>query len=100
MVVVARLLVVVVVALLVVVVALEVVEGDEEEEEEDEPLPLPVPPPGCWVPEKVEPREPVLTFEKTTVAPGVWLSTSAGLPEVMEQVPRATPGLLGSASVG
>ena len=100
MVVVVRALVVVVVGLPVVVVALEVVEGEEGEEEEEEPLPVPGLPPGCWEPEKVDPREPVLTFENTTVAPGVWLSTSAGLPEVMEQVPRATPGLLGSASVG
>lgn len=95
-----RELVVVVVVLTLVVVALEVVvEVLTELEEEEEPLPLPGPP-GCWAPEKVEPKGPDLTLEKVTVAPGYLLSTSPGLPEVMEQSPRATPGLLGSASVG
>jgi hypothetical protein len=114
LVVVVRALVVVVVVLALVVVALEVVTEDLElvdedlelvledltELDEEDPEPPPVLPPGCWVPEKVVPMGPVLMFEYTTVAPGVWLSTSAGLPEVVEHVPRATPGAVGSAVSG
>lgn len=52
------------------------------------------------VPEKVEPIGPYLMFEYTTYAFGLLFSTSVGAPEVVEQFPRATPGVVGSAVVG
>ena len=48
----------------------------------------------------VEPMSPHLMFEKTTLAFGLCDSTWAGTPEVVGQVPRATPGRDGSLSVG
>jgi len=49
---------------------------------------------------KVELIGPHLMSEKATYAFGEFASTSAGLPESREQVPRLTPGADGSASSG
>ena len=40
---------------------------------------------------------PTLILEKATVASGELLITSSGTPEVVAQVPRATPGWEGGA---
>lgn len=47
-----------------------------------------------------EPIGPVLIFEKMTVEPGEFFSTSADLPEEVEHVPRETSGLAGSVPMG
>lgn len=49
---------------------------------------------------KVDPIGPKRILEKVTWAFGLLVSTSSGLPESVEQVPRATPGADGSLSVG
>lgn len=53
---------------------------------------------AAWL--KVDPIGPNLMLEKTTLELGLFFSRSPGTPEVVGQVPRATPGLLGSAVVG
>lgn len=44
-----------------------------------------------------KPMGPTEILEKATVASGESLMTSAGTPEVVAQVPRATPGCAGGA---
>lgn len=48
----------------------------------------------------VEPISPDLMFENVTEASAWSLSIVAGSPELLSHVPRATPGVEGSASVG
>ena len=52
------------------------------------------------VPLNVEPMVPNLMLEKVTEELGKLVSMSEGLPEVMEQVPRAIPGFAVGESVG
>ena len=61
------------------------------EEDEEEPPPLP---PPTRVPVYVLLIGPHLMLENVTEAPGEFFSTSVGLPEVAEHVPRVTPGAL------
>jgi len=49
---------------------------------------------------KVEQSSPNLMLEYVTEAFGEAEMRSGGLPEVVEQVPRETPGAVGSASTG
>ena len=75
-----------------------VVEDDAEVEDEPEEAELELP--VLAVPLKVVPMSPNLMLEKVTYAFGLWDSTSAGTPEVVAQVPRATPGEEADLSVG
>ena len=50
--------------------------------------------------EYVDPIGPTLIFENTTCALGLLFSTSGGLPDDVEHVPRATPGLVALLVVG
>lgn len=61
------------------------------------PLPPEATPSGS---EKVDPSSPILMLEKVTEAFGELATRSSGFPEVVEQVPRETPGADGSASTG
>ena len=55
---------------------------------------------GPGDPPSVEPSSPYLMLEKVTEESADFDSTSDGLPESLEHVPRATPGVEGSWSVG
>jgi hypothetical protein len=80
----------------VVVGVAELLDGVElslaEEEEEEEPPPVP---PPTRIPVYVLLMAPHLMLEYVTEAFGESASTTIGLPEVAEQVPRLTPGALG-----
>jgi hypothetical protein len=69
--------------------------------DDEPPTPPPPPPPPITDPAaKVLLIAPILIFSKITYAFGDWLSTVAGTPDVIGQLPRAFPGPDGSLSVG